>query len=157
LLKVLGLRYRAKPGEVISSAGKGVQVIRSYWREKGLDTSSLRMFDGSGLAASDKVTASFVCDLLVYMATKSKQADAFAASLPKAGLEGTVAGFLKGSALQGKALLKSGGMSRVRSYAGYITQGDKRYAVALIANNYSGENRAVLAGMENLFYGLFGN
>ncbi|MDR1938075.1 MAG: D-alanyl-D-alanine carboxypeptidase/D-alanyl-D-alanine-endopeptidase, partial [Tannerellaceae bacterium] len=41
LLKVLGLRYRAKPGEVISSAGKGVQVVGAYWREKGLDTSSL--------------------------------------------------------------------------------------------------------------------
>jgi D-alanyl-D-alanine carboxypeptidase/D-alanyl-D-alanine-endopeptidase (penicillin-binding protein 4) len=155
LLKTLGLRYKVKPGEVISSTAKGVQVVAAYWREKGLDASSLWMFDGSGLSASDKLTTTFVCDLLVYMATKSRLSAAFVASLPKAGQEGSVANFLKASPLQGKALLKSGGMSRVRAYAGYITQGDKRYAVALIANSYAGENRTLLAGLEKLLLSLF--
>jgi D-alanyl-D-alanine carboxypeptidase/D-alanyl-D-alanine-endopeptidase (penicillin-binding protein 4) len=155
LLKTLGLRYKAKAGEVISSTGKGVQVVKDYWRGKGFDTSSLWMFDGCGLAAADKVSTAFVCDVLVYMATRSRQSAPFAASLPRAGLEGTVAGFLKGSALQGRAWLKSGGMSRVRAYAGYITKAGKRYAVVVIANNYSGSNRAVLDEMERLLLALF--
>lgn len=155
LLKTLGLSYKPKPGEVISSMGKGIQVVRAYWQEKGLDISSLWMHDGCGLAPADKVTASFICDLLCYMAAKSKHSDAFVASLPKAGLEGSVANFLKGSSLQGKAILKSGGMSRVRSYAGYITKGNKQYAVAVFVNNYSGENRLMIRNLEKLFSSLF--
>jgi D-alanyl-D-alanine carboxypeptidase/D-alanyl-D-alanine-endopeptidase (penicillin-binding protein 4) len=155
LLKTLGLQYKGKPGEVISSMGKGIGVVKAFWREKGLDVSSLRMYDGCGLAAADKVTALFICDLLCYMGSRSGQSDDFLASLPKAGLEGSVANFLKGSPLQGKALLKSGGMSGVRSFAGYITKDGKQYAVAVFVNNYQGENRLMLRHLEKLFISLF--
>jgi D-alanyl-D-alanine carboxypeptidase/D-alanyl-D-alanine-endopeptidase (penicillin-binding protein 4) len=155
LLKTIGLRYATQPGEVISSMGKGVEVVKAYWREKGLDVSSLQMYDGCGLAATDKVTASFICDLLCYMGSRSGQSDTFLASLPKAGLEGSVANFLKDSSLQGKVLLKSGGMSRVRSFAGYVTKDGKQYAVAVFVNNYSGENRLMLQHLEKLFVSLF--
>jgi D-alanyl-D-alanine carboxypeptidase/D-alanyl-D-alanine-endopeptidase (penicillin-binding protein 4) len=155
LLKTAGLQYKGKPGEVISSMGKGVEVVKAHWRGKGLDISSLRMYDGCGLAAADKVTASFVCDLLCYMRNQSKQSDVFLASLPEAGREGSVANFLKGSPLQGKALLKSGGMGGVRSFAGYITKDGKQYAVAVFVNNYSGESRLMLRRLEKLFVSLF--
>jgi D-alanyl-D-alanine carboxypeptidase/D-alanyl-D-alanine-endopeptidase (penicillin-binding protein 4) len=155
LLKTVGLLYRPNPGEVVSSAGKGVHVVRTYWQWQGLDTSSLWMFDGSGLAASDKVTTSFVCDLLTFMATRSQYSAAFTASLPKAGMEGTVAGFLKGTSLQGKAALKSGSMSRVRAYAGYVAKSNKQYAVVMIVNNYSGDGSAIAAKMEKLLLALF--
>ncbi|MDR0429236.1 MAG: D-alanyl-D-alanine carboxypeptidase/D-alanyl-D-alanine-endopeptidase [Tannerellaceae bacterium] len=155
ILKTLGLQYKPKPGEVISSTGKGIEVVKSHWKEKGLDVSSLWMYDASGLAMADKVTASFICDLLCYMATKSKASDAYIASLPKAGLEGSVANILKGSALQGKALLKSGGMSRVRAYAGYITKDNKQYAIAIFVNNFSGESRLLIKNLEKLLLSLF--
>lgn len=155
LLKAVGLGYTPRPGEVISSSGRGIKAVKTYWRQKGLNTSSLWMFDGNGIALADKVSTSFLCDLLVYMATKSEQRDAFIASLPKAGLEGSVANFLKGSSLQGRTVLKSGGVSRVRSYAGYITKGDKRYAVVLIANNFAGTDAGIRKEMEKLLLSLF--
>jgi D-alanyl-D-alanine carboxypeptidase/D-alanyl-D-alanine-endopeptidase (penicillin-binding protein 4) len=155
LLKTLGLRYLQGDGEVISSFGKGIHVVREHWRNKGLDVSSLWMFDGSGLSVSDKLTASFLCDLLVYMATSSGQSEAFTASLPQAGLEGSVVNFLKGSAWQGKALLKSGGMSRVRSFAGYITHNSKQYAVAVIVNQYACDNKRMTKELEKLLLSLF--
>jgi D-alanyl-D-alanine carboxypeptidase/D-alanyl-D-alanine-endopeptidase (penicillin-binding protein 4) len=156
LLKTLGAtKYKPKSGEVISSAGKGIQVVCSWWQEKGIDTSSLWMFDGNGLAVANKVTASFICELLTYMATKARQGDVFVASLPKAGLEGTVAGILKGSDLQGKALLKSGGISRIRTYAGYITKGNKQYAVALFTHNYSCTMQEITKEIETLLLALF--
>jgi D-alanyl-D-alanine carboxypeptidase/D-alanyl-D-alanine-endopeptidase (penicillin-binding protein 4) len=155
LLKTLGAKYKTQPGEVISSTEKGARVVRAYWEKKGLDASGLRMFDGCGLALSDNVTASFICNLLIYMATKSGQSDAFIASLPKAGMEGTVAGILKGSALEGKALLKSGGMSRVRTYAGFITKGNKHYAVALFTCNYSCTMQEITQEIEKLLLALF--
>jgi D-alanyl-D-alanine carboxypeptidase/D-alanyl-D-alanine-endopeptidase (penicillin-binding protein 4) len=155
LLKTLGVQYVTKPGEVISSTEKGIRAVHAYWEKKGLDSSGLWMFDGCGLALSDKVSASFICNLLIYMATKSEQSDTFISSLPKAGMEGTVASFLKGSALQGKALLKSGGMSRVRTYAGFITKGDKRYAVALFTHNYSCTMPEITREIEKLLLSLF--
>jgi D-alanyl-D-alanine carboxypeptidase/D-alanyl-D-alanine-endopeptidase (penicillin-binding protein 4) len=155
LLKTLGGKYKTQPGEVISSTGKGVRTVCAYWEKKGLDTSSLWMFDGCGLALSNKVTASFICNLLIYMATKSEQSDTFIASLPRAGMEGTVAGILKGSALQGKTLLKSGGMSRVRTYAGFITKGNKQYAVALFTYNYSCTMQEITKEIEKLLLALF--
>jgi D-alanyl-D-alanine carboxypeptidase/D-alanyl-D-alanine-endopeptidase (penicillin-binding protein 4) len=155
LLKTLGTRYRGKSGEVISSAEKGIRTVHACWKEKGLDTSTLWMFDGSGLAVSNNVTASFICNLLVYMATKSGQSDTFIASLPAAGVEGTVAGILKGSALQGKALLKSGGMSGVRTYAGFITKGGRQYAVALFTHNYSCTMQEITKEIEKLLLALF--
>ena len=137
LVKTVGLQYKPRRNEMISSFGRGVQVVKEYWEKKGLDVFPLRMNDGSGLAPADKVSAGFMGELLVYMATESAVSDAFIASLPQAGIEGSVRNFLKGSKLQGKAHLKSGGITGVRSYAGYITKDGKTYAVAVFSNNYS--------------------
>lgn len=102
LVKTVGLQYKPRRNEMISSFGRGVQVVKEYWEKKGLDVFPLRMNDGSGLAPADKVSAGFMGELLVYMATESAVSDAFIASLPQAGIEGSVRNFLKGSKLQGK-------------------------------------------------------
>ena len=99
LVKTVGLQYKPRRNEMISSFGRGVQVVKEYWEKKGLDVFPLRMNDGSGLAPADKVSAGFMGELLVYMATESAVSDAFIASLPQAGIEGSVRNFLKGSRL----------------------------------------------------------
>ena len=95
LVKTVGLQYKPRRNEMISSFGRGVQVVKEYWEKKGLDVFPLRMNDGSGLAPADKVSAGFMGELLVYMATESAVSDAFIASLPQAGIEGSVRNFLK--------------------------------------------------------------
>lgn len=150
LIKTIGLSY-GRP----SSFGQGIQALHAYWKEKGLDTSSLWMYDGSGLAVTDKISARLITDVLVYMATRSKVSAAFIHSLPQAGLEGSVRNFLKGSRLQGKLRLKSGGMSRVKGYAGYIDHQGKRYAIALFVNNYACEGKAMNRALEELLLNLF--
>lgn len=155
LVKTVGLQYKPRKNEVISSFGRGVQVVKEYWKKKGLDVFPLRMNDGSGLAPADKVSAGFMGELLVYMATESVVSDAFIASLPQAGIEGSVRNFLKGSKLQGKARLKSGGITGVRSYAGYITKDGKTYAVAVFSNNYSCPMSRMTGALEQLLLQLF--
>ena len=155
LVKTIGLQYKPRKNEVISSFGRGVQVVKEYWEKKGLDVFSLRMNDGSGLAPADKVSAGFMGELLAYMATESAVSEAFIASLPQAGIEGSVRNFLKGSKLQGKARLKSGGITGVRSYAGYITEDGKTYAVAIFSNNYSCPMNRMTAALEKLLLQLF--
>ena len=155
LVKTVGLQYKPRRNEMISSFGRGVQVVKEYWEKKGLDVFPLRMNDGSGLAPADKVSAGFMGELLVYMATESAVSDAFIASLPQAGIEGSVHNFLKGSKLQGKAHLKSGGITGVRSYAGYITKDGKTYAVAVFSNNYSCPMSRMTRALEKLLLQLF--
>ena len=155
LVKTVGLQYKPRRNEMISSFGRGVQVVKEYWEKKGLDVFPLRMNDGSGLAPADKVSAGFMGELLVYMAPESAVSDAFIASLPQAGIEGSVRNFLKGSKLQGKAHLKSGGITGVRSYAGYITKDGRTYAVAVFSNNYSCPMSRMTRALEKLLLQLF--
>ena len=155
LVKTVGLQYKPRRNEMISSFGRGVQVVKEYWEKKGLDVFPLRMNDGSSLAPADKVSAGFMGELLVYMATESAVSDAFIASLPQAGIEGSVRNFLKGSKLQGKAHLKSGGITGVRSYAGYITKDGRTYAVAVFSNNYSCPMSRMTRALEKLLLQLF--
>lgn len=155
LFKTLGNLYQSRPGEVLSSFGKGTAAVTSFWNDRGVDASSLVMFDGSGLSVTNKVTARFLTDLLVYMHKEALSSNMFYVSLPLVGEEGSVRNFLKGSSLQGKARLKSGSMSRVKSYAGYIDRKGKRYAIALFVNNYSCNGRDMNRGIEQMLLALF--
>lgn len=150
LLKTLGLRYQPKRNEVISSFGRGIQIVKDFWKKKGVDVSEITIYDGSGLAPANKVTAHFITDVLTYMATKSTHVQVFRNSLPQAGLEGSVRNFLKDTSLSGKAWLKSGSMSGVRCYAGYIQKNGKWYSVVLLANNFSGSTWTINRCLEKL-------
>ena len=153
LLKTAGLQNRTD--ELKSSLEKGIGVVKRHWEAKGLPVSALWMFDGSGLSPSDKTTASFLCDLLLYMYTQSPVSRSFIESLPRAGMEGTVANMLKGSVLQGQTRLKSGSMNRVRSYAGYVVKDNKTFAVAILVNNFSCSQTQIRQDIERLLLALF--
>lgn len=118
-----------------ASAKVGVAVLKSFWHSKGLDTYSLQMVDGSGLSPVNRVSSEFLSQLLVYMARQSKYFKTFEQSLPFAGLEGSVSGFLSESELKGKLRLKSGTMQGVTCYAGYYYEKGLKYVVVLMSNH----------------------
>lgn len=152
-LKTIGLKYHTC--ETISSFDRGVRMVQKHWKEKGIDVSSLWMFDGSGLAPANRLTAQLLCRILAYMRSESSYSTTFVESIPKAGIEGTVRSTLKGSKLQGNARLKSGSMSRVRSYAGYISKDGKTYTVAIMVNNFSCKQNQIKNDIERLLLALF--
>jgi D-alanyl-D-alanine carboxypeptidase/D-alanyl-D-alanine-endopeptidase (penicillin-binding protein 4) len=125
--------------------------ISAYWAAKGLDASALFMFDGSGTSPANAISAGFLVQLLEYMDGKGKD---FYYSLPLAGKEGTVASFLKGTSLEGKARIKSGSITNVQSYSGYIEKGKKRYAFSIIVNNFTGKRADLKREIEKLLVGL---
>jgi D-alanyl-D-alanine carboxypeptidase/D-alanyl-D-alanine-endopeptidase (penicillin-binding protein 4) len=129
--------------------------IPAYWAEKGLDTLALIMYDGSGLSPQNAISAGFLCDLLAYMNEKYGNAGAFYQSLPIAGKEGTVASLLKDTSLVGKVRLKSGSMSHVQSYSGYVEKGDRRYAISLIINGFKCKRADLRKDIEQLLIDLF--
>jgi D-alanyl-D-alanine carboxypeptidase/D-alanyl-D-alanine-endopeptidase (penicillin-binding protein 4) len=129
--------------------------IQDYWKKKGLDSSALFMQDGSGLSPQNAISTAFLIDILSYMYKQSGTSGAFYQSLPVAGRDGTVASLLKDTHLEGKAHLKSGSISNVQSYSGYIESKGKIYAVSLIINNFTGARSVLKKEIEQLLLGLF--
>jgi D-alanyl-D-alanine carboxypeptidase/D-alanyl-D-alanine-endopeptidase (penicillin-binding protein 4) len=129
--------------------------IPEYWEKRGLDSTALFMFDGSGVSPANAVSTGFLTDILVYMDKKSGKQGAFYKSLPIAGKEGTVASFLKNTPLSGKVHIKSGSITNVQAFAGYVEKGEKCYAFALIVNRFTGKRVDLRKAMEELLVGLF--
>lgn len=128
----------------------GANVIKSYWKSRGLDTEGLLQFDGCGLSTMNAITADFLVSLLIYEKNKAKYSDEFYESLPVAGVNGTVKKLLKGTKLEGKVYAKSGSISRTQCYAGYIEWKGETYAFAVMVNNFSGARNSVLKAIENV-------
>ncbi|MDH8701204.1 D-alanyl-D-alanine carboxypeptidase/D-alanyl-D-alanine-endopeptidase (penicillin-binding protein 4) [Dysgonomonadaceae bacterium PH5-43] len=131
---------------------KKVNIV-NHWKSKGLDSSSLFIYDGCGLSPCDAVSASFMNKILTYM-YNSKNKEAFYNSLPLAGKEGTVVSFLKNSKLEGKARVKSGSIANVCSYSGYIEHEDNIYAFTIIINNFTGTRSQLRDDIKALLVGL---
>lgn len=119
---------------LVATNQHSIEIIRQYWRSKGLDINELFMEDGSGLSPANAVTARFLTELMQYMYQKSIHKDAFFNSLAVAGKTGTLAGIMKKSHLEGNLYGKSGTISRVRAYTGYITN-NREWVFTVIVNN----------------------
>lgn len=137
-----------------SALKKGMDKIQLFWKAKGLDTSSLLMYDGCGLSPQDGVTPEFMTDVLIEM-LHSKHQNVFLASLPKVGEEGTVRNFMKETRLSGKILAKSGSIAGVQCFAGYFIDGDRRYAFSIMVNKFDGSRKNVVRNIEGLLLSVF--
>jgi serine-type D-Ala-D-Ala carboxypeptidase/endopeptidase (penicillin-binding protein 4) len=126
------------------------QIVRNFWRSKGLDVSQLFQEDGSGLTPTNAVSAQFFVDLMQYMYQKSQHKDAFLQSLAIAGKTGTLAGILKKTPLEGKVFAKSGTIARVRCYTGYMLHDNKEWAFAVMVNNSGTNSWQTLSRIEDL-------
>lgn len=121
------------PVEATSSAS--IQVVKDYWEKQGINVDALFLYDGCGLAAQNAYSAHLLNEILQHM-RKSPNWEDFYQSLPRAGREGTVGSFLYRTKLQDKARLKSGSLTGVQCYSGYIITDNKEYAVTVMVNNF---------------------
>ncbi len=142
-------RYLGLQKSSVAKTSNSISVIRDYWKSKGLPVEQLFMYDGSGLARSNGVSAQFYVKMLTYMKLKSPYSNDFYESLPVAGQSGTLSYILRNTPLEGNLKAKSGSISLVRGYAGYIDVNDKNYVFAVIVNNYNGRPRHVVREIEN--------
>jgi D-alanyl-D-alanine carboxypeptidase/D-alanyl-D-alanine-endopeptidase (penicillin-binding protein 4) len=89
--------------------------------------------------------------LLYFMKKQGKYFNEFFASLPDAGKEGTLKNYFKDPLFESGLKAKSGSMTRVRSYAGYIkTSSGKDLIFCIIVNNYSGSSKNIIAHIEEI-------
>lgn len=129
---------------------RSANVISKYWTSKGLEANRIFQVDGSGLSMKNAISPKFMVDVLTYMHTSSKYQKQFLYTLPTAGRNGTVASFMKGTALDGKAFVKSGSMERVQNYAGYINANGKWYAFCIMVSNFTGVRKPLVKQIATL-------
>lgn len=125
--------------------------IGEFWKTKGINIDSLVMYDGSGLSCADRLSTKFLTEVLMYMDKTNKE---FTNLLPVAGKEGTVANFLIETPLSENAKIKSGSMTGVQSYAGYIDKDGKKIAFAVVVNHWNGTRQQLRKEMEKLLNGM---
>lgn len=115
----------------------------------GVPTGSVAGRDGSGLSRRDFVTAQAIVTLLHRMAEPPHR-EAFRATLPIAGTDGTLANRFKGNPCAGRLLAKTGTLSHVRALSGYITSASGTpYVFSVIANNFLAPTREIDAIVED--------
>lgn len=136
----------------LSGSGKNSVAINIYKKfyASRIDTTGLRLNDGSGLSRNNRISTAHFCDLLDYMTT-SPMANEFFASLPVAGINGTISDLCKGKSGDGRVYAKSGTMTGIKSYAGYVlTASGKKIAFAFVVNGYTCSQSIVKQQMEVL-------
>lgn len=124
----------------------GIRIIQEFWESKGISTASLFMEDGSGLSHFNAVSPAFFTDFLKYMSDNKS----FVHSLPGAG-EGTLSRFNKNLFPNRTLQAKSGSMTRVRCYSGYLKQDSgKTVAFSIMVNHFSGSHTKLIGEIEKL-------
>ena len=118
------------------STADGLEVIRKFWAQKGIDTGGMFLADGSGLSRFSAVTARQLTEILDYM-NKCSNSVIFKQSLPTVG-NGTLSVLDPEKFPNGALRAKSGSMTRVRGYAGFLrTTSGKELIFTVMLNNFS--------------------
>lgn len=110
----------ARRGSGEGEAPSVESVARDLVRQAGGDPDSIRAVDGSGLSRLNLVTPRALVQLLRY-ARNRPYAEVFAAALPVAGRDGTLARRMRGAAPEGNARAKTGTLTAASCLSGYVT------------------------------------
>ena len=138
LFRYLGTRYTL-PGTIHNSQ----DLLRDYWRRRGVAVQNAIIKDGCGLAPQDAVSAKAFVQLLTVM-RNSPNADYWMASLPVSGKTGTLTSLCPGTPLEGRIHAKSGTIAGTKNFAGYIDRpnGDT-WVFAILINSAPGKARNI--------------
>jgi D-alanyl-D-alanine carboxypeptidase/D-alanyl-D-alanine-endopeptidase (penicillin-binding protein 4) len=148
------LKHLAFQKTGLGTTDDGCKFVMQFWKDKGLDMNGFFMNDGSGLSRFNAITASQMVSVLNYMKTKSVNSDVFFESLAEVG-NGTLTVFNQDSFPEGCLHAKSGSMTRVRCYAGYLTSNSGReFSFTIMLNNFSYSQKEATLKIEELLVEL---
>ncbi|RYY65127.1 MAG: D-alanyl-D-alanine carboxypeptidase/D-alanyl-D-alanine-endopeptidase [Chitinophagaceae bacterium] len=115
----------------IAQTKAGTDLLRDFWKERGIDPVELNIKDGSGLSPENRVTTHAQAQVLQY-ARKQSWFPGFYLALPE----------------YNGMKLKSGTIGGVKAYCGYHTsKAGVTYTVSFIVNNYNGSEREIVQKM----------
>jgi len=112
-------------------------AVSRWLQEIGISTDGLAIDNGSGLSRTTRITARTLGELLEH-ASKSPYQPEFFASLPLAGIDGTMQRRLNGEIPPGNARIKTGLINNVRAMAGYVRGRNGREYFVVSLHNHPG-------------------
>jgi serine-type D-Ala-D-Ala carboxypeptidase/endopeptidase (penicillin-binding protein 4) len=129
LLWLLGKEYGTD-----GSFAQGSRVVRQFLVDAGINDADFFLFDGSGESEKDQMTPRAFTQLLSF-ASKQFWGVGWRASLPVAGVDGTLDHRFLNSPLKGKMWAKTGTLNEVNSLSGYLTAASgKTLAFSILVN-----------------------
>jgi serine-type D-Ala-D-Ala carboxypeptidase/endopeptidase (penicillin-binding protein 4) len=140
ILRTLGKERGANAQDTSEAAG--VEVVKKFLSEAGVNPYEVVMWDGSGLSRRDLITANATVQLLTYM-SRHRFAGVFRDALPIAGVDGTLSKRMKGTPAMNNARAKTGTIETVATLSGYVTSAaGERLAFSVLLNNYPESSNA---------------
>jgi D-alanyl-D-alanine carboxypeptidase len=111
------------------------EMVKAKISSIGVDTTGMKLVDGSGLGGENRVSAKTVSQLLLKIKTEP-QLKVIYDSLPISGESGTLIGRYHSTAPQAVGLVraKTGSTRHTVSLAGFATSGEKEYVFVVIAD-----------------------
>jgi D-alanyl-D-alanine carboxypeptidase/D-alanyl-D-alanine-endopeptidase (penicillin-binding protein 4) len=121
-----------------------------FYAHVGIASQDIIQTDGSGLSRHGMVTPRAMLTLLRYAQTRP-WFESFFASLPVAGVDGTLEERMKNTPAAGRVHAKTGSVEHVRALSGFAdTAGGRRLAFSFMTNNEYGKNHETTDAMNGL-------
>ncbi|MCG3121388.1 MAG: D-alanyl-D-alanine carboxypeptidase [bacterium] len=147
LLKTVGAEKLGRPG----TAAKGIRAMRQFLGSAGVDTNAVYSADGSGVSHYNLVTPANLVNVLTAMWKNFAIRNEFAATLPIAGVDGTLRSRMKGTPAASVLHAKTGTLSAVSTLSGYTTTADgEELAFSFMMQHFLGSSRAIRAIQDRL-------
>jgi D-alanyl-D-alanine carboxypeptidase/D-alanyl-D-alanine-endopeptidase (penicillin-binding protein 4) len=145
LLLQVGARGQALGGARMSTEAAGLAELGRFLDSAGIPRGEVLFDEGSGLSRAALVTPNAIVGLLRHM-SRHRHAREFLASLPVAGVDGTLAARMKGTAAERNVRAKTGTIRYVNSLSGHVTTAaGERLVFSLMLNNYAPPENAPTA------------
>ena len=117
-----------------------MKFAADFYAQAGIAPEEVIQTDGSGLSRHDLVTPRAIVSLLRYAQTRP-WFESFYASLPVAGVDGTLEERMKNTPAAGRVHAKTGSVDHVRTMSGFAdTSGGRRLEFSFLTNNQAGKN-----------------
>jgi serine-type D-Ala-D-Ala carboxypeptidase/endopeptidase (penicillin-binding protein 4) len=144
------LRTVARQSGVWASPDDLMKVPVDFYASAGIDPGDVIQTDASGLSRHDLVTPRAIATLLSF-AQKQSWFGTYYASLPVAGVDGTLEDRMKNTPAAGRIHAKTGSVEHVRTLSGFAeTPGGRRLIFSFLSNNQGGKSHEAADALTGL-------
>jgi D-alanyl-D-alanine carboxypeptidase/D-alanyl-D-alanine-endopeptidase (penicillin-binding protein 4) len=144
------LRAAARNTSVWNTPEDLMKFPADFYLAAGIPPGDVIQTDASGLSRHDLVTARAIVALLKYAQGQPWFAPYYA-SLPVAGVDGTLETVMKNTPGAGRIHAKTGSVEHVRTRSGYSdTSGGRRLIFSFLSNNQGGKNHEASDALDSL-------
>jgi D-alanyl-D-alanine carboxypeptidase/D-alanyl-D-alanine-endopeptidase (penicillin-binding protein 4) len=135
ILWTLGEQVGDKSNPKLSSAERGIAVVKDFLQKIGIAPDAVIQYDGSGLSRHNLITPASAVQLYTYMAKQSPYAAAWENSLTIGGVDGTLRNRFKGTKAEANMRGKTGTINQVSALSGYVTTAaGERMVLSILVN-----------------------